>query len=128
MTTFTAYGGTGVNCLQACLATFLQAGSVEEIPRPEDHFEPGRPDNRGFDLCAYNDALEERTGHGLRTLSWSECPPGDRYWIAIMRTSRSEHETHAIACRGRQLFHDPSDVFKAYQPSMLEYGLMLVEA
>jgi hypothetical protein len=45
-----------------------------------------------------------------------------------MRTSVSEHESHAILCRGGTLLHDSAGIFRAYQPSMLEMGLRLVEA
>jgi hypothetical protein len=69
VTTFTAY--TGVNCLQAALATLLQADSIEQIPNPEDYFEPGV--ERGFDINGFNDELEEKTGYGIRTISLSEC-------------------------------------------------------
>jgi hypothetical protein len=45
-----------------------------------------------------------------------------------MRTSQSEHEHHAILCRGATLLHDSAGIFRAYQPGMLEYGFELVEA
>ena len=123
VTTFIAY--TGVNCLRASIATLLQADRIEQIPNPEDYFEPGV--ERGFDINAFNDELEEKTGYGIRTISPSECPPND-YWIAIMSTGVSEHESHAILCRGRTLLHDSAGIFRAFQPSMLEMGLRLVEA
>jgi hypothetical protein len=123
VTTFIAY--SGVNCLRASIATLLQADRIEQIPNPEDYFEPGV--ERGFDINAFNDELEEKTGYGIRTISPSQCPPRG-YWIAIMRTSVSEHESHAIACREGTLLHDSAGIFRAYQPSMLEMGLRLVEA
>jgi hypothetical protein len=64
-------------------------------------------------------------------VGWGECPPGGplstRDWIAIMHTSVSEHETHAILCRGSTLLHEPGGIFRAYQPASLLHGLELVE-
>jgi len=126
--TFIAHKG---NCLRACVATILQADRIEQVPDPWDHFEPGHLGGRGFDINGWNDELERQTGYGVRMVSFSECPPGGRLntrdWIAIMHTSVSEHETHAVLCRGATLLYDPGNVFRAYQPSAVEYGLELVE-
>jgi len=123
VTTFTAF--SGANCLRCSIATLLGAERIEQIPNPEDYFEPGV--ERGFDINAFNDELEEKTGYGIRTISFSECPPRGE-WIAIMRTSVSEHESHAVLCREGTLLHDSAGIFRAYQPACLEMGLVLVEA
>lgn len=100
--TFTAY--TGVNCLRAAIGVLLQPDRIEQIPDPLDHYTPGLPGNRGFDINAFNDALEQQTGFGIRMVGFSECPPGGRLatkdWVAVVKTSHSEHELHAVACRG----------------------------
>ena len=124
--TFIAHRG---NCLRVCVAALLQADRIEQVPDPFDHFEPA---GRGFDINGWNDELERQTGYGVRMVGWSECPPGGRLslrdWIAIMRTSVSDNETHAILCRGATLLYDPGGIFRAYQPRSLLHGLELVEA
>ena len=125
--TFIAHRG---DCLRACVATILQADTIEQVPDPWGHFEP--LPGRGFDINGWNDELERQTGYGVRTVGWSECPPGGRLhtrdWIAIMKTSVSDNEVHAILCRGPMLLYDPGDIFRAYQPASLLHGLELVEA
>lgn len=111
------------NCLHTCLATLLDCDPAR-IPRPDSCF-----DERGFDLYGYDDALAKATGYRFRNLG-VHVPRGSCNWIAIMQTSTTQEdgETHAILCKGRQLLFDPGDVFRAFQPSMLEYGLELVAA
>jgi hypothetical protein len=127
VTTFTAY--SGINCMRAAVATLLQT-TPERIPDPADFFDPVH----GWNVGAYDDALAAATGYRLREYGPAFCPPGGRgsmrRWIAIMQTSTTQEtgETHAILCRGLQLLWDSADIFKAYQPGLLEYGFELVEA
>jgi len=112
------------NCLHTCLATLFDC-DPDRVPRPRSYFIPGA----GFDLYGYDEALGKATGYRFRNLG-VRVPRDSRNWIAVMQTSTTHEdgETHAILCRGRQLLFDPGDVFKAFQPSMLEFGLELVEA
>jgi hypothetical protein len=112
------------NCLHTCICTLLDLDPAR-VPRPESYFD----DEHGFALYDYDDALAEATGYRFQNLG-VHVPRDPRNWIAIMETSttREDGETHAILCRGRELLHDPGDVFQAFQPSMLSYGLELVAA
>jgi hypothetical protein len=113
------------NCLVSCIATLLDCDPAR-VPRPDAYFDR---DGAGFDLYGYDQALARATGYRFKNLG-ANVPRDSCNWIAVMSTAttREDGESHAILCRGRQLLLDPGDIFRAFQPSMLEYGLELIAA